>query len=80
VATATISFSVAGETPNFTFAAIPNQTYGVAPFTVSATSNSPGAISYTGSIGPASLSGNLVTIAGIGPVTLIADQAASGNY
>lgn len=63
-ATATTSFSVAGETPNFTFAAIPNQTYRVAPFTVPSTSNSPGAISYTGSIGPASLSGNVVTITG----------------
>jgi hypothetical protein len=79
-ATVTTSFSVAGETPNFTFAAIPNQTYGVAAFTVSATSNSPGAISYLGSSGPASLSGNVVTITGIGTVTLTADQVASGNY
>ena len=79
-ATATTSFSVAGNTPNFSFAPIPNQTYGVAPFTVSATSNSPGAITYSGGSGPASLSGNVVTITGIGTVTLMANQAASGSY
>ncbi len=79
-ATVTTSFSVAGETPNFNFGAIPNQIYGVAPFTVSATSNSTGAISYTGISGPATLSGNVVTITGIGTVTLIANQAASGLF
>jgi hypothetical protein len=79
-ATATVSFTVNGETPTLTIASIPNQTYGAPPFAVSATSNSPGAISYSGITGPATISGNTVTITGIGTVTVVATQAASGNY
>ena len=79
-ATATISFSVAGETSNFTFAAIPNQTYGVALFAVSATSNSTGVISYSVVSGPATISGNTVTITGVGTVILQASQVAAGGY
>jgi len=79
-ATATASFTVNGETPTLTIASIPNQTYGAPPFAVSATSNSPGAISYSGITGPATISGNTVTITGIGTVTVVATQAASGNY
>jgi hypothetical protein len=79
-ATATTSFSVSGATPTLTFASIPNQTYGVAPFTVSATSNSTGAITYSVISGPATISGNTVTLTGSGTVTLRARQAAAGGY
>ena len=34
---------------------VPDQTYGVAPFAVSATSNSPGAITYSVTSGPAAI-------------------------
>ena len=67
-------------TPTFTFASIPNQTYGVAPFTVVATSNSTGAITYSVVSGPATIAGNTVTLTGAGTVTLQASQTAAGGY
>jgi hypothetical protein len=76
---ASTSFTVAAETPTITFT-VPNQTYGVAPFTVSANSNSAGAITYSVVSGPATISGSTVTITGVGTVVLQASQAASGNY
>ena len=79
-ATATTSFSVAAETPTLQFTAIPNETYGVTPFPVTATSNSSGAITYSLVSGPAAVSGSTVTLTGIGTVILQASQAATGNY
>ena len=78
--TATTSFNVTGSTPTLTLASIPAKTYGAAPFTVSATSNSSGAITYSVVSGPASVSGSTVTLTGIGSVTLQVSQAASGGY
>ena len=57
-----------------------NQTYGAAPFAVSATSNSTGAITYSVVSGPATISGSTVTLTGAGSVTLKASQAADSNY
>jgi len=59
---------------------VPNQTYGVSPFAVSASSNSSGAVTYSVVSGPATISGSTVTITGVGTVVLQASQAASGNY
>ena len=51
------------------------------PFTVSATSNSPGAISFAVDSGPASLSGTTVTLTGAtGSVQMEADQVPSGAF
>ena len=51
------------------------------PFTVMATSDSPGAITYSVSSGPASIVGNTVTLAGVpGTVTIVATQAESDPY
>jgi hypothetical protein len=66
--------------PTLTFATIPPQTYGDPPFTVSATSASNGAVIYTVTSGPASVSGNTVTLTGAGTIALSASQAASGDY
>ncbi len=66
--------------PSLSFTAIPSQTYGVAPLTAAATSNSTGAITYSVVSGPATISGSTVTIAGVGTVTLQASQAATTNY
>ena len=67
-------------TPTINFM-VPNQTYGVAPFQVNATSNSSGAFTYSVVSGTAKLAGNTVTIySAAGPVTLRVSQAASGNY
>ncbi|MGA3080391.1 MAG: putative Ig domain-containing protein [Terracidiphilus sp.] len=81
-ATATASFAVFAEAPTLTFAAIPTETFGNAPFTVSASSASSGAVTYSVTSGPATINSStgLVTLTGAGTVNLSASQAASGNY
>jgi hypothetical protein len=83
-ATVTTSFTVAaaaGATvPTLSFAPIAAQTFGNAPFAVSATSASSGVVTYTVVSGPATIAGNMVTLTGAGTVVLSASQAASGNY
>jgi sugar lactone lactonase YvrE len=78
-ATQNATFTVAAVAPTITFI-VPNQTYGVVPFTVSASSNSAGTFTYSVVSGPATISGSTVTITGTGTVVLQASQAASGNY
>ena len=75
----TLSFAVSLAAPTITFT-LPNQTYGVPPFAVNATSNSSGAITYSVVSGPATISGSTVTLTGTGTVTLKASQVAAGNY
>ena len=65
--------------PTITFT-VPNHTYGDAPFTATATSNSSGAITYSVVSGPATISGSTVTLTGAGTVVVQATQAATGNY
>jgi trimeric autotransporter adhesin len=86
-ATATVTLQVTAAappatpvTPTLTFAPIASQMYGNAPLTVSATSASNGAVTYTVVSGPATVASNLVTLTGVGTVVLSASQAASGNY
>jgi hypothetical protein len=79
-ATATTSFTVGRITPTLAFAAIPAHTYGDTPFIVTATSASPGAVTYTVVSGPATISGNTVTLTGVGTVVLSASQAATAVY
>ena len=66
--------------PTLSFNPIPSETYGNEPFSVTASSTSPGTITYFVVSGPATIAGNMVTLAGTGPVELMASQAASGNY
>ncbi len=75
----TATFTVAGTAPTITFT-VPNHTYGDAPFAVSATSNSSGAVTYSIVSGPAMISGSTVTLTGAGTVVLQASQGAAGNY
>jgi hypothetical protein len=79
VATQNASFMVAAITPTISFT-VPSHTYGDAPFTVSATSNSTGAFSYTVVTGPATISGSTVTLTGAGTVVLQASEVADANY
>jgi hypothetical protein len=72
--------SSASVTPTLTFATIPAQTYGASPIAVSATSSSNGVVTYAVTSGPATISGNAVSVTGVGTVVLSANQAASGNY
>jgi hypothetical protein len=63
-----------------TFAALNNQTYGVAPFTVSATASSGLPVGFAILSGPATLAGNTVTVTGAGTVVVEALQTGNGNY
>jgi len=73
-ATSHTSLTVSQATSTLTITPIPNQTYGVSPFTVSATSVAPGTIGFSvGSGSPATISGptsSTITITGAGTVTL----------
>jgi hypothetical protein len=80
IATASTSFMVDAESPSLSFASIASKTFGDAPFTVSATSASSGAVTYAVVSGPATISGSTVTLTGAGTVVLSASQAASGNF
>jgi hypothetical protein len=79
-ATATTTLTVLPAEPVLSLAAIAAQSYGAAPFPVTATSTSNAAITYSVLSGPATIAGNLVTLTGAGTVVLQATQAASGNY
>ena len=75
----TATFTVGLGTPTIAFT-VSNQSYGAAPFAVSATSNSTGAFTYTVVSGPATISGSTVTLTGAGTVVLMASEAADSNY
>ncbi len=69
----------ANVTPDLTFA-IPNQTFGAAPFTVRATSNSTAALTYMVISGPATITGSTLTLTGAGAVVVRAAQPAVQNF
>lgn len=62
------------------FTPIASPTLGDPPFRISATSPSPGSVTYTVLGGPAILSKDVLTITGGGVVRLLAQQEAAGNY
>jgi uncharacterized protein (DUF1800 family) len=62
------------------FPAIPSQTYGTGPLTLSATATSSLPVTYTVTSGPASVSASLLTITGTGPVTVQANQVGNTQY
>src|SRR5208337_347457 len=55
-------------------------TYGVAPITLNATASSDLPVSYTVITGPATISGNVLTVTGAGNVEVEADQAGNTTY
>lgn len=64
-----------------TFNALSDVTYGDAPFNLTATASSGLTVTYTSSDdNVASVSGNTVTIHGVGSVTITASQAGNGTY
>jgi sugar lactone lactonase YvrE len=63
-----------------TFPTIPNQTYSTTPITLNATASSGLTVSYTVTSGPATVSGNMLTLTGAGSVTVQASQAGNGQY
>ena len=78
-ATGTTSFTVAPTSTILSFAGIPAKIYGDV-FDVSATSASSGAVTYSVTSGPATISGSTLTTTGAGEVWLLARQAASSDY
>ena len=62
------------------FPAIPMQNYGNSPFTLNAGSSSGLPITYNIISGPATISGNTVTLTGVGVVVIAASQSGSANY
>jgi hypothetical protein len=78
----TTSFSVTMATQTIgTFTNIGNKTFGNAPFTVTSPSTSSGlAVILSVKSGPATISGNTVTLIGTGTVVLAANQAGNTNY
>jgi hypothetical protein len=63
-----------------TFGVLSNQTFPVSPFAVSATASSGLAVSFTIFSGPATISGNTITITGVGTVVVRASQSGNASF
>jgi YDG domain-containing protein/Big-like domain-containing protein len=69
----------AGE-QTITFISPGDQTYGVAPITLTATASSGLVVAYAVTAGPATVIGNTITLIGAGSVTIQASQAGNANW
>ena len=76
----TQSITVDKQAQTITFTAISNQTFGVAPLTLSATASSGLPVSYSHVSGPATVVGSTLTITGAGTVVVAADQGGNADY
>jgi hypothetical protein len=77
----TRSFVVDKESQTISFASIPTQTYGAAPFTVSATATSGLAVSFTSTTTTVcTVSGSTVTLVAHGTCSIEANQAGNNDY
>ena len=76
----TQSFTVSIASQTITFPAIPNHTFGDAPFTLGATASSNLAVTYSVTAGPATVAGSVVTLTGAGTITIQASQAGNATY
>ncbi|QMU31032.1 T9SS type A sorting domain-containing protein [Adhaeribacter radiodurans] len=65
---------------NITFAPITYKTFGDASFTISATASSGLPVTFSIVSGPATIKGNIVTLTGVGKVTVKARQAGNDTY
>src|SRR3974390_409980 len=74
----TVSSLLLGQT--ISFGPLSNKVYGNAPFTVSATASSGLPVTFSIASGPATISGNTVTLIGTGLVTVRASQPGNTNY
>jgi hypothetical protein len=72
--------TVAAAAQTISFGTLPYKTYGSEPFQLNATSSSGLPVSYRILSGPATISGNTVTITGVGTVTIEASQAGNATY
>lgn len=76
-----VSVPIAKANQTISFASVPAKTFGDAPFTVSATASSGLSISnYSLVSGPASISGNTITITGAGTIVVRAVQDGNASF
>lgn len=66
--------------PDLVLAPVQDQVFGAPPFPVFASSNSAGDLTYSIVSGPASITGNIVTVTDLGLVTIQASQVAFGSF
>ncbi len=71
---------VGKQTQTITFTASGDQTFGVAPLTLSATASSGLPVSFSYVSGPATVVGSTLTITGAGTVVVAADQGGNADY
>jgi ABC-type anion transport system duplicated permease subunit len=76
----TQSFTVAKASQTISFGAIAPQSYGNPPFAISATASSGLQIIFRIVSGPATISGNTITLTGVGTVVVEASQPGNTNY
>ena len=75
------SFQVTKASQTITFAALPNQTLGTPPFTISATASSGLAVSFASTTTTVcTVSGDTVTLVAVGRCTIHATQAGDADY
>jgi hypothetical protein len=80
-AAVTRSFGVSKESQTITFAALPGQTLGAAPFAVSATASSGLAVSFASTTSTiCTVSGNTVTLVAVGTCSVEATQAGNADF
>ncbi len=77
--TVATSIAVAKEAQTITFPTIGSQTFPSSPITLGATASSGLTVTYTAS-GPATVSGNILTLKGAGTVVVKASQVGNVNY
>nr|WP_320118749.1 DUF4347 domain-containing protein [uncultured Marinifilum sp.] len=76
-----VSFTTAKNSQTITFSALASKTYGDAPFSLTGTASSGLSVSYTSSDpSVATVSGNTVTIVGVGSTTITASQSGDASY
>jgi hypothetical protein len=73
-------FTVGKASQTITFAGPARQTYGAAPFKLVATATSGLTVTFAVVSGPAMVSGNTITLTGVGTVLVHAYQAGNANY
>ena len=82
-AAAPASFVLTNQFPlsqTISFGPLANQTYGVVPITLTATASSNLPVSYTVISGRATVSGDILTVTGVGLVDVEADQGGNATY
>ena len=80
-ATVTQTFAVTIAAQSITFAALPDQTYGAAPFSLNATASSGLPVSFTSTNSSVcTVSGSIVTLISAGTCTINATQAGNNDY